>query len=221
MAVTIMKAAFVLFAAGLAAVCDPSLARAEMATTDVAYVESVNGRAVALIQGKPTLLEVLDIIDERTRLDVLANSELRICHYRKEKLLTLRGPLRVSVSASGVTAENGQEISGPGERCVKPAVSTFQGGVLARSAGPPPNKVALQPSIKVVNRSTKPIRDIALWDGAQQRIVARFERGAASPTLDDGQSYMLVVGRQDGSQLKMKLVASPTAETVPLILVVR
>ena len=221
MAVTIMKAAFVLFAASLAVLGNPSLACAEMVTTDVAYVESLNGRAVALIQGKPTLLEALDIIDARTRLDVLANSELRICHYGKEQLLTLKGPLRVSVSASGVTAENGQEISGPGERCVKPAVSTFQGGVLARSAGPVTTKVGLQPSIKVVNRSTKPIRDIALWDGAQRRIVATFQRGAASPTLDEGQSYLLVVGRHDGSQLKMKLVASPTAEAVPLILVVR
>ena len=216
-----MKAAFVLFAASLSAVCDPSLARAEMATTDVAYVESVSGRAVALIQGKPTLLEALDIIDERTRLDVLANSELRICHYRKEKLLTLHGPLRVSVSASGVTAENGQEISGPGERCVKPVVSTFQGGVLARSAGPPPTKVALQPSIKVVNRTAKALRSIALWDGEQRRIVAAFERGIARPTLDEGQSYFLIVGRSDGSQLKMKLVASALAETGPLILVIR
>jgi hypothetical protein len=84
-----------------------------------------------------------------------------------------------------------------------------------------PTKVGLRPSIKVVNRSTKPIRDIALWDGAQQRIVATFERGAAWPALDDGQSYLLVVGRHDGSQLKMKIVASPTADTVPLILVVR
>jgi hypothetical protein len=39
--------------------------------------------------------------------------------------------------------------------------------------------------------------------------------------LDDGQSYVLVVGRSDGSQLKMKLVASAMAEPGPLILVLR
>ena len=215
------KAALVLLALGSAALGASSSAVAEMAVTDVAYVESLTGRAIALVQGKPTLLEPLDIIDERTRLDILANSEVRLCHYRNEKLLTLRGPLRVSVLASAVTAENGQEISGFGERCVKPAISTFQGGVLARSAATAPTRVALQPRIKIVNRGTKPLRSVALWDSEQRQIVATFERGTASPTLDDGQAYVLVVGRSDGSQLKMKLVASAITGTGPLILVVR
>jgi hypothetical protein len=216
-----MKAALVLFALGSGALGASSFAVAEMAVTDVAYVESLNGRAIALVQGKPTLLEPLDIIDERTRVDILANSEVRLCHYRNEKLLILRGPLRVSVSASAVTAEGGQEISGFGERCVKPAVSTFQGGFLARSAATALTRVALQPRIKIVNRGAKPIRSVALWDSEQRRIVATFERGTASPTLDEGQAYVLVVGRSDGSQLKMKLVASAITETGPLILVVR
>jgi hypothetical protein len=216
-----MKAALVLLVLGSGAMGASSFAVAEMAATDVAYVESLNGRAIALVQGKPTLLEPLDIIDERTRLDILANSEVRLCHYRNEKLLILRGPLRVSVSASAVTAEGGQEISSFGERCVKPAVSTFQGGFLARSAATALTRVALQPRIKIVNRGAKPIRSVALWDSEQRRIVATFERGIASPTLDDGQAYVLVVGRSDGSQLKMKLVASTITETGPLILVVR
>ncbi len=217
-----MKAALALLALGSGVLGASSFAIAEMAVTDVAYVESLNGRAVALIQGKPTLLEALDVIDERTRLDILANSELRLCHYRSEKLLTLKGPLRVSVSASAVTAENGQEISGLGERCVKPAISTFQGGFLARSAAATAlTRVALQPRIKIVNRGAKAIRSVALWDSEQRRIVATFERGTASPTLDEGQAYFLIVGRSDGSQLKMKLVASAIADTGPLILVVR
>ena len=215
------KAALVLLALGSGALGASSFAVAEMAATDVAYVESLNGRAIALVQGKPTLLEPLDIIDERTRLDILANSELRLCHYRNEKLLTLRGPMRVSVLASAVIAENGQEISGFGERCVKPAVSTFQGGFLARSTTTPLTRVALQPRIKIVNRGAKPIRSVALWDSEQRQIVATFERGTASPTLDDGQAYVLIVGRGDGSQLKMKLVASAITGTGPLILVVR
>ena len=94
MAVTMMKAAFVLFAAGLAVMGNPSLACAEMATTDVAYVESPNGRAVALISGETHAARGPRLIDERTRLDVLANSEVRIRHYGKERLLTLKGPLR-------------------------------------------------------------------------------------------------------------------------------
>ena len=216
-----MKAALALFALGSGALCGLSSALAEMAVTDVAYVESLNGRAVALIQGKPTLLEALDIIDERTRVHILANSELRLCHYRNQQLLTLRGPLQVSVSASGVTAENGQEISGFGERCVKPAVSNFQGGFLARSAATAPTPVALRPSIKIVNRGAKAIRSIALWNGEQTRIVATFERGTSRPMLDEGQSYFLIVGRSDGSQLKMKLMASAMIGTGPLILVIR
>src|SRR5262249_51818918 len=77
-----------------------SQSTAQETTADVAYVESVNGRVIASLQGSPTLLDVLDVIGERTRLDLPANSELRICHYRARKLLTLKGPLRASVSAS-------------------------------------------------------------------------------------------------------------------------
>src|SRR5262245_14097430 len=66
--------------------------RAE-AVTDVAYVEDVNGRVVASVQGKPTLLEALDVIGDRTRLDLQPDSELRICHYRTQRLVTLKGPL--------------------------------------------------------------------------------------------------------------------------------
>jgi hypothetical protein len=220
MAVT-MKAALALFALASGAVGGLSSALAQVAVTDVAYVESVSGRVVALIQGKPTPLEELDIIDERTRLFIQANSELRLCHYRDQRLVTLKGPLRVSVSVSGVTAENGQQISGSGERCVKPAVSTFQGGSLARSAATMSAQVALRPSIKIVNRGAIAIRSIALWDGEQRRIVVAFERSTARPTLDEGQSYFLIVGRSDGSQLRMKLVASKIAESGPLILVVR
>jgi hypothetical protein len=216
-----MKAALVLFALGSGVLGGLSLALAEMVVTDVAYVASVKGRAVALTQGKPTLLEELDIIDEWTRLEILANSELRLCHNRDQRLLTLKGPLRVSVSAYGVTAENGQQISGPGERCVKPAVSTFQGGSLVRSVTTESTPIALRPSIKIVNRGAIGVRSIALWDGEQRRIVVTFERGMARPTLDEGQFYFLVVGRNDGSQLKMKLIGSKTAETGPLIFVVR
>ena len=56
MTVTI-KAALALFALATGALGGLSSALAQVAVTDVAYVESVSGRVVALIQGKPTLLE--------------------------------------------------------------------------------------------------------------------------------------------------------------------
>ena len=59
---------------------------------DAAYVEAVNGRVVAFSRGKPVLLEALDTLNERTRLDVQINSEVRICHLRTQRLLILRGP---------------------------------------------------------------------------------------------------------------------------------
>src|SRR5262249_57070537 len=70
--------------------------------SEVAYVESVTGNVDAAAQGKPVLLDALDVIGDRTRLDLTANSELRLCHYQLRKLVSLKGPLRASVSASGV-----------------------------------------------------------------------------------------------------------------------
>src|SRR5690242_6976524 len=76
---------------------------------DVAYVEGVNGRALALVQGRPTLLDMLDTIADRTRVDVLANAELRICHYRAQRIVALKGPTRATVTSTGVMAESGKE----------------------------------------------------------------------------------------------------------------
>src|SRR5688572_876200 len=56
---------------------------------DVAHVEAVTGRVVASSQNKPTLLDALDVLGDRTRLDLQANSELHICHHQTRKLLRL------------------------------------------------------------------------------------------------------------------------------------
>jgi hypothetical protein len=191
-------------------------------TSDVAYVEAVNGRVIASLQGSPTLLDVLDVIGERTRLDLPANSELRICHYRTRKLLTLKGPLRASVSASGVASENGNALDTSGPTCSAPTVSTFQGGIISRDlGGAGKTKVSLQPSIKIVNNTGRTIRQVAIWDGMHQKMLTVFERNVARPTLADGQSYLLVVEQSDGKELKMMLEASAKAETGPLIMVLR
>ena len=99
---------------------------------EVAFVEDMNGRVVAFLQGKPSLLEALDTIRDRTQLDLLVNSELRICHYQTRQVLTLKGPLRASISGDSVTVENGKAVLVFAGSCSKPVVSDFQGGLVAR-----------------------------------------------------------------------------------------
>jgi hypothetical protein len=198
----------------------PAPASAQQATSDVAYVEDVSGRVVAFAQGKPVLLNALDIISDRTRLDLQADSELRICHYPTRQFLTLKGPLKVSVSRDGVTADNGKAAAAATGACIAPVVSTFQGGLVSRGAGVKALSVPLQPNIRIVNRGTQPIRKAVLWDGDSRNILVKFERDAARPTLNEGQSYVLVVERSDGSEFKMMLQASGETRADPVIVVV-
>jgi hypothetical protein len=109
-----------------------SKSAAQEAATDVAYIEAVNGRVVGLSRGKPVLLEALDTLSERTRLDLQINSEVSICHLRTHRLLTLRGPARALISADGVAAENGQTIEASTATCAQPVVSRHQGGLVSR-----------------------------------------------------------------------------------------
>ncbi len=190
-------------------------------TAEVAYVEDVSGRVVAFTNGKPVLLDALDVIGDRTRLDLQANSELRICHYPTRQLLTLKGPLRASISQEGVTAETGKAGIAAAGSCVAPVVSTFQGGLVSRGTGVKTLNVSLQPNIRIVNRGAQAIRKIALWDGDAKQVLLNFDRNAARPTLDEGRSYLLVVERSDGSELKMMLQPSAVTQADPLILVVR
>ena len=188
---------------------------------DVAYVEDVSGRVVAFSAGKPTLLDALDVVSDRTRLDLQANSELRICHYQTRQLLTLKGPLRASISVDGVVVENAKTALAGAGSCAAPVVSTFQGGIVSRGTAMKTMSVPLRPSIAVVNRSAEPIRKIALWDSDSQRILMTFDRAAARPILDEGQSYLLVVERNDGSEVRVMLQPTASTQADPLILVVR
>lgn len=188
---------------------------------DVAYVEDVSGRVVAFSAGKPTLLDALDVVSDRTRLDLQANSELRICHYQTRQLLTLKGPLRASISLDGIVVDNAKTALAGAGSCAAPVVSTFQGGIVSRGTAMKTMSVPLRPSIAVVNRSAQPIRKIALWDSDSQRILMTFDRAAARPILDEGQSYLLVVERNDGSEVRVMLQPSASTQADPLILVVR
>jgi Cysteine rich repeat len=88
--------------------------------TNVAFVEAVSGRVIAFARGKPALLENSDMISDPTQLDLQANSELRFCHFRANRLLTLRGPSRAWVSAEGVTDERGRAINAAVGTCTPP-----------------------------------------------------------------------------------------------------
>src|SRR3981081_4260285 len=94
-AIELMAAALLFSATGLGV--GPAHSAAQEIAADVGYVEDVSGRVVAFSQGKPTLLDALDVISDRTRLDLQANSELRICHYPTQKLLPLTGALRGAI----------------------------------------------------------------------------------------------------------------------------
>jgi hypothetical protein len=109
-----------------------SRSAAQEAATEAAYIEAVSGRVVGFSGGKPVLLEALEMLSERTRLDLQINSEVRICHLRTHRLLTLRGPARALISADGVVAENGQAIAASTTTCAEPIVSKHQGGLVSR-----------------------------------------------------------------------------------------
>ena len=105
---------------------------------EVAIVENVSGHVVAFLAGKPALLEALDVVSDGTRLDLQANSELRICHYQTRQFLTLRGPLRASISREGVAVVHGKPATITGESCAAPVSSSVSGGAVLRGNTPTP-----------------------------------------------------------------------------------
>ena len=66
------------------------------------------------------------------RLNLQAGSELRMCHSQTQRLLTLMGPLRASVSPNGITTDNGKPLDLSATRCTTPTASKHQGGLVAR-----------------------------------------------------------------------------------------
>jgi hypothetical protein len=103
-----------------------------ISTTEVAYVSEVSGRVVALMQGRPTLLDALDVVTDQTRIDLLANSEVRICHSRTRQVFILKGPLTARIEQGGVTTENGTRAAAASGSCAAPTSSIINGGFIAR-----------------------------------------------------------------------------------------
>jgi len=118
-------AKFIVAAVFLSAMSSAFPAHAAQEAVDVAFVESLSGRVVAFTAGKPALLDALDVVSDGTQLDLQANSELRICHYQTRQFLTLKGPLRVSISRDGVAVENSKMVVSTAGSCAAPAASTF------------------------------------------------------------------------------------------------
>jgi hypothetical protein len=107
-------------------------ASAAQEAIEVAFVENVSGRVVAVAAAKPTLLDALDVVTDGTRLDLQPNSELRICHYQMRQYLMLRGPMRASISRDGVVVESNKSAVTATGSCAAPSDSSFQGGIVIR-----------------------------------------------------------------------------------------
>jgi hypothetical protein len=108
------------------------------APAEVAYVSEVSGRVVAFGQGRPMLLDVLDVVADQTRLDLLANSELQICHSRMRQIFVLRGPLKAMISQDGVTVDNGKRVVVSTGTCAAPTASRSSGGLVSRGVSRAP-----------------------------------------------------------------------------------
>jgi hypothetical protein len=130
----VTRAGVLLSAIGLSGFFGLSPSVAREAAADVAYVASVSGRVVAWIGGTPSLLDIAVVISDRTRLDVLANSELQVCHYGLQRFVTMTGPARVTVSSGNVTVESGRAAVVSKETCAMPQTPHFQGGLVTRGA---------------------------------------------------------------------------------------
>lgn len=217
MVLSATRAALVVFALGLGAAWSVSVALAQGTATDVAYVVAVAGRAVASSQGATMELDVLDTINNQTRLDLEPNTEVRICHYRALKVLTLKGPLRALISDVGVTLENGIEIPVSGETCAKPVISTVQGGAVFRNLNAATN-VGLRPRIKIVNSGSHKIRKVIVRDEQNEKILTSFKRNIGQPQLAEGRAYTLVVEFANRGRWEMKLRASAAVETGAVII---
>ena len=128
----VTRAVVLLSAIGLSGVFGLSPSAAQEPAADVAYVASVSGRVVASVRGTPSLLDTAIVISNRTSLDLLANSELQVCHYGLQRFVTLSGPARVTVSSGNVTVESGRAAVLSKETCAMPQTPDFQGGLVTR-----------------------------------------------------------------------------------------
>jgi hypothetical protein len=73
----------------------------------------------------------------------------------------------------------------------------------------------------LVDSGSPPVNSIALWDGAHRKLLLSFGHSRAQPSLDDGRSYILVIGRSDGSGFQVKLQATAANQSGPIIVLAK
>ena len=73
-----------------------------------------------------------------------SNNEVRVCQHQAGKIVSSKGPLRLTVSRDGVTVGNsGKTALAAAGPCAAPVASSAQGGVVAQG-------VSDQPAVKDV-----------------------------------------------------------------------
>src|SRR5262245_61352665 len=148
----ILRVLAALSVVGVGVTGESSPLAAQSGASEVAYVETVSGRVVAFAQGKPILLDVLDLVRDGTALTLQADSEIRLCHYRLGKLLNLKGPLRASITAAGLTTEDGKPVGASAVSYAPPVFSLDLGRDVARQVAVMSVEVSDSPGITVVKQ---------------------------------------------------------------------
>jgi len=210
-------------AVGLACLSLPAalLAGAAQAQgADVAFVEAVAGHVTASYFGADRDLDALDTVNASTQVEVDAGSELRLCHYGVRQLLTIKGPVKATVTQAGVDLGSGKVLAYSGTGCAAPVVSTVQGGIVFRNALTPPT-IGLAPRLKISLQEGATIRHAVLWDGKREKALAEFQGLTLQPKLEDGAAYLLVIDLDRGGQQTTSFRASAASRENTLILVVR
>ena len=67
-----------------------------------------------------------------------ANNDVRVCNYQAGKIVSLKGPLRVTVSRDGVTAGSGGQTALAAAAPCAPVASAAQGGIGTRGVSDQP-----------------------------------------------------------------------------------
>jgi hypothetical protein len=194
-----------ILSSAIAAAVEASPSYATRDANEVAIVENVSGYVVAFSAGKPkpALLEALDVVSDETRLDLQANSELRICHYQTRQFLTLKGPLRASISREGVAVVNGKPATVAGEPCAAPASSTLSGGVVLRGVPPTP--------VSNVSGKSQPVEPPTTGSAAGRDGKDSINSSAGAPGLASATTTAAILSGTTTAAIRS---SAPTA-TVP------
>jgi hypothetical protein len=189
---------------------------------EVAYVDEVSGAPAIMAGDGSAPVVALDILSPDQALVLPPGSRVRLCHYGVKSIYDLAGPMKVTVTASGVLSAEG-EILVPGPQvCSEPAVSILQGGVVFRGTkGDGAPRITPSPRIRIVAPAAAGLRTVRIEDNLSGGTVAEFRSGLARPRLQAGRIYRVVAELASGEKRTVFLRAAegPDArDTLLLIL---